>query len=406
MTILLEISPQLWLPAAGFYTGLLAALHPVPRAWLRRRFEHPRPPSTGTVMPALDGLRGIAILMVLSFHLFQWFNPAFGALGANPAILNGWAGVELFVALSGYLIYGALVSARERGYSLRHYFRRRFLRIYPVYLAACLITTALLLSQQSPFAWHQARLSAVAGAEEMAKTILGALFLVRGVNWSAPENLNPPAWSLGVEVSFYLLAPLAAALSARKPLAAAVLGFALLFVLKRFEPRELGIFCFFWVGILAWELHRHPALFLRKASVLWAAFALGCALTAWFLCLPLVDLQGQHLYPRHHRTGFLALGLLLVLVAAPRLQPVSAMLSIYPLRFVGLVSYSAFLLHFPFYSISGIETLPALPPFTSSLLLLLIVFPGIFCIAALSFAAIESRFMACQVQATSRSKIT
>ena len=72
-------------------------------------------------IPALDGLRGVAILAVLLFHL------------GIPAFSLGWAGVELFFVISGFLITRILISTRTKPDYFRRFYYRRTLRIFPIY---------------------------------------------------------------------------------------------------------------------------------------------------------------------------------------------------------------------------------------------------------------------------------
>ena len=87
-------------------------------------------------LPPLDGLRGVAILMVLLFHV--WRVPGGGVSGpVSHAIENfasiGWTGVELFFVLSGFLITGILLDARQATNYFRVFYARRVLRIFPLY---------------------------------------------------------------------------------------------------------------------------------------------------------------------------------------------------------------------------------------------------------------------------------
>src|SRR4051812_36414361 len=84
----------------------------------------------------LDGLRGIAILLVLAHHFFD------GANSTNPiatVFLNacraGWCGVDLFFVLSGFLITGILYDTKQDPNFFKNFYMRRFLRIFPLYYA-------------------------------------------------------------------------------------------------------------------------------------------------------------------------------------------------------------------------------------------------------------------------------
>src|ERR1039457_1076220 len=86
-------------------------------------------------MPELDGLRGIAILLVWTGHYFA--APATGMV----SLLNGywfrlgWTGVDLFFVLSGFLIGGILLNVRDSPRYFQTFYARRFFRIIPVYYA-------------------------------------------------------------------------------------------------------------------------------------------------------------------------------------------------------------------------------------------------------------------------------
>ena len=153
-------------------------------------------------IPALDGLRGIAILMVVAYHGTEAFAPTgAGLLPVGPwdlatPIYSGWMGVNLFFVLSGFLITYHLLRRWTRvpdGAGLRTYLVKRWLRIVPTYYVVLAIAAAgvvphhpidtNLLSLQ--VAWH-------------------ALFLQDYL----PSSILGPFWSLGVEEKFYLLMPL------------------------------------------------------------------------------------------------------------------------------------------------------------------------------------------------------
>src|SRR5215468_3394421 len=96
-------------------------------------------------VPVLDGVRGIAILLVLWYH----FTPEIGVPvraieWLKKTSTGGWLGVELFFVLSGFLITGILLDAKGSPNFFRNFYARRILRIFPLYYA-CLAFVLLLL---------------------------------------------------------------------------------------------------------------------------------------------------------------------------------------------------------------------------------------------------------------------
>src|SRR3954465_2611530 len=85
-------------------------------------------------VPALDGLRGLAIILVLLFH----FTPSGVGGGVGEKVLGwigsvGWCGVDLFFVLSGFLITGILYDAKGSSNYFRNFYMRRVLRVFPLY---------------------------------------------------------------------------------------------------------------------------------------------------------------------------------------------------------------------------------------------------------------------------------
>ena len=100
----------------------------------------PRPPAVIAHSPALDGLRGIAILLVLAHHL-TLVQPTTAFEASALALLHtGWAGVDLFLVLSGFLITGILLDSRGSDRYFRNFYARRTLRIVPLYYSVVLFS--------------------------------------------------------------------------------------------------------------------------------------------------------------------------------------------------------------------------------------------------------------------------
>ena len=96
--------------------------------------DSPRPPKLGHV-DQLDGLRGLAIVLVMLFHMNMV--PPVGRLALSWAAFcrSGNLGVDVFFVLSGFLITGILLDAVHRPHYFRNFYARRGLRIFPLYYA-------------------------------------------------------------------------------------------------------------------------------------------------------------------------------------------------------------------------------------------------------------------------------
>src|SRR2546421_2275847 len=161
--------------------------------------------SAGTTprFASLDGLRAVAALSVLTLHVCAYANYFHGWEGAYVRQLAG--GVTVFFLLSGFLLYRPFVAARASGrepMALRDYARRRLLRIVPAYWLAL---TALALWPGLP------------GHPLGAGGWRYYLFLQDFQRTTVFDGLGT-AWSLGTEVTFYLVLPLYASALSRKAL--------------------------------------------------------------------------------------------------------------------------------------------------------------------------------------------
>jgi len=157
------------------------------------------PVSPPARLPTLDGLRAIAILLVVPHNLNLMFT--FGGVAHLfvAALHRGWIGVQLFLVLSGFLITGILLDARDAPDYYRSFFVRRVLRIFPLYYATLLVLFVLLPAL--------GLLPASFKRDAMVELSLWAYFS----NWYGAFHQGPDAvshfWSLAVEEQFYLLWP-------------------------------------------------------------------------------------------------------------------------------------------------------------------------------------------------------
>jgi peptidoglycan/LPS O-acetylase OafA/YrhL len=143
----------------------------------------------------LDGLRGIAILLVLVFH----FTPASGFLHPLAHVFQvGWIGVDLFFVLSGYLITGILLDSASRPHYYRNFIVRRSLRIFPLYYV-CLLLYGYLTFHPNPLRWSQ---FLGVGDARWYLVYVGNVWAFLRNAWPGAAILTP-LWSLQVEEQFY-----------------------------------------------------------------------------------------------------------------------------------------------------------------------------------------------------------
>lgn len=305
----------------------------------------------------LDGLRGIAILLVLVLH-FTMYGGSLSAAGTDRLVERiaraGWIGVDLFFVLSGFLITGILYDAKGREGYFRSFYVRRLLRITPLYYGALVLFLGLL-----PVVWpaHEG-LAGLRGEGVWYWTYL-INFRIAAEGWPHFGALGH-FWSLAVEEQFYLLWPLAVFLLRRRPLMALCAACMALAVATRLAlhlaghapaafvlaPARLDALA---AGALLALAVRGPAglpavaRWAKPAAIAGAAGLL--ALFAWKGGLPAEDpavsVAGQAL---------LALGFAAVLALALEAEPGSRggrWLAAPVLVFFGRYSYGLYVLHHP-----------------------------------------------------------
>jgi peptidoglycan/LPS O-acetylase OafA/YrhL len=180
------------------------------------------PPRTGgepSHIAALDGLRGIAILLVMFYHYFlgsEHHQPLINWLLLVPQC--GWMGVDLFFVLSGFLITGILLRVKGRPHYFRDFYMRRTLRIFPLYYGVLLLMFGggMLIPALNTPAFRQ-----VADVQiwlwlylsNVYNALTGQLAFVG--DWLEANHF----WSLAIEEQFYLVWPTVVLLCSRRALA-------------------------------------------------------------------------------------------------------------------------------------------------------------------------------------------
>lgn len=171
--------------------------------------------SSGRFIPEIDGLRFVAIITVLLFHLNALALQFYAAQGRFPSgsgaaldmlLRSGFVGVEVFFAISGFVLGLPFAEQRVQGgrpVRLPRYFLRRLTRIEPTYFVNML---ALFIMKAADYYWWGGRADLRPAA--MLPHLLASLFYSHNIVYGQGSTINNVAWSLEIEIQFYLLAPL------------------------------------------------------------------------------------------------------------------------------------------------------------------------------------------------------
>ena len=306
-----------------------------------------RPGRAPSHVLALDGLRGLAILLVIPHNM------NFGAQGivrvATFAAGAGWIGVQLFFVLSGYLITCNLLDTLQSDNYYRVFFARRILRIVPLYVA--FLAFALLVLPA-------AGIQAVQYLHNRSDQVWIWIFLV---NWAMPFGHNVPGfghfWSLGVEEQFYAIWPFVVARCSRRLAATcvviAVVGLVVRATLLAVGAPALAAYTFTVCRVDALALGAAVAAMVRKPvfslPARWPAGRLVLAATALLVGGGVIT-RGYPAYGAMSLTlgqSLLALAFALVILAIVTGGAGwwRTMLESAPLRSAGKYSYGMYVLH-------------------------------------------------------------
>ena len=291
-----------------------------------------RPSWLPAYIPELQGLRGIAVLAVVIYHC----HPRLEGTWLYYPSLWGWAGVNLFFVLSGFLITSILLEARNKEKYFRNFYGRRALRIWPVYVFVLVVVYL-----NAPWFIGPSVLDAIRTAPWLAY-----IFFVQNLFHIALPPAIGPTWSLAIEEQYYFLwAPLVRFL--RRPwmlsliLLAALIASPLLRMHHRswFTPTHTLIHLdgIAWGSLLAIGLHTLPLSRRAWLRMGLAAMPLGIGAAATIAAgTPFLD----------SALAIAFAGVVLSAIASTGARnPLNIVLSRGPLAFYGRISYGLYMTH-------------------------------------------------------------
>ena len=332
---------------------------------------------------AVEGLRGVAVILVVLFHYAVVLHPAFAdpwlalidsAIATRVVVRNGMLGVDLFFLISGFLLVLPWLRHHEAGLappSARGFYRRRANRILPAYYVHLLVLFLVLVPLLRGLEFW--RHNAVYVLENLAAHV----FLVHYLSpvTSPSLSINGSLWTLSLEAQFYLVLPLLAPVFARAPwrtaatLLAVALGWryaatmrmdGLVRWMQDIEPSwkltEQDLRHLLYTQFPAYLAHFAAGMLAARAWMRWRgtrpspraelAWLAGAALSIavlWLLHSPGGWILGELTW----LAVLAALAFAFAAFAARGLTASQPLLASAPLAFVGRVSYSAYLWHLP-----------------------------------------------------------
>jgi len=361
--------------------------------------------------PELDGVRGIAILLVMGTHFVAFEAWTLVDRVAVKVAGFGWMGVDLFFVLSGFLITGILLDTRETNRYWSTFYARRALRIFPLYFAVIvgLLAVSYLIIPHVPDAigWRD--------AQAWYWTYSVNWLIALNSDWERAHLFTGHLWSLAIEEQFYLFWPIVVWRVNRRSLiilclftCVGVLGLRLVLHLSGVSP--ISIFVGSPTRLDALLMGALAALLVRTSQQQWALPRLAAVLVVLGALMTLAAIaieRETHPYGLVMQTvGFSGISLLCtgIVLAARTTRPNCALRRLLRNRvliFFGVYSYALYMLHqwselivlrlFP-----PVEKLPTLLGLMLPWVLLRAGFASLFAIgfALVSWHLLEKHFLA------------
>jgi peptidoglycan/LPS O-acetylase OafA/YrhL len=346
--------------------------------------------------PALDGLRGIAIILVVFFHNFGFTNYFF----------FGWLGVDLFFVLSGFLITDILIRGIGTKNFLRSFYIKRVLRIFPIYFLLLIIFLIVIPNLPS----YDGSLKYYTDNQIWLWTYLqNWLYIFKPIEKS---NVLLHLWSLAVEEQYYIIWPFVILLfrNLKILLALSVLLLLSIFILRIvvWNQHMEGFQYFSWYSftridglclgsILALLKFISPKFITNNTPYIVLTVA-AASFIFYF-----INKNNEYSFPYLPLVGYSTFGILFMIIvyeaATHNRNLITILLSFAPLRFIGKISYGFYIFHWPVYKwlypelTEYFKTFSFASKITPNILAASVATVAGFLISVLSFYSFEIRFL-------------
>jgi peptidoglycan/LPS O-acetylase OafA/YrhL len=304
-------------------------------------------------VPELDGLRAVAISLVILYHVWRYERPSLPWSIISYAAYSGWSGVDVFFGISGFLITGILLDLKGRPDFWRTFYVRRSLRIFPLYYAVLAALTVAGFAARA----RGIHISALANVDHIGWNWLYLTDFAIAIHGHEYVPLSI-AWSLAIEEQYYLVYPFVVLHLGPKGLRRALLAAVIAAPLLRFGVsfvNEIAVYTLpvcrmdsLAIGGLASLLMRYGSasarsVVSRSVPLVWV-FAIGWVVFSHRVLDPL---------PLGHNVwkifGYSAMAFATVATIVGLLEgaypTLAKVLRAGPLTYIGKVSYGLYLYH-------------------------------------------------------------
>jgi len=333
--------------------------------------------------PDINGLRGVAVLSVILFH------------GEFGSFTGGYVGVDVFFVISGYLITSIIARDITEGrFSVVRFYDRRIRRIFPAYFSVTILTTLLALLVLPPDELLKFGRSSIAAALFVAN-----IYFAEQMSYfqdAAGELPLLHMWSLSVEEQFYIIWPLVVFLLLLKVFhrfrGAIILAtvVASLAITEWALANKSTTMVFFYTPFRIWEFLFGSFLALhgfRPPRARWLVEALGVAAIAMIAAAVVLYQPGRPAFPGASAILPCLGAAILIFVGQDKALSSTRLMSWRPLVWVGLISYSLYLIHWPLFALLKVYVGGALSHVQSAVVIAISV-----ALAYLSWRFIEQPF--------------